>query len=401
MYIAVGAFAASVLLPLLLPRLMPRLWPVERNISRPRCFYYVTGHGFGHAARSVVVIEALLGAGYEVQVVTAVPASFFRRSLPGASLVVHSRKLDSGAFQATALEVDPLKSLDMYKSTIHDNYDDILTYEIDFLLKAKAQIVVTDATPLACTAGKRAGAKVVILSNFCWDFIYTEMCASLGHGGGSQGPYTRMIERVTADYSHADAMILYPGFNTPLGAYRQIQAPLIARLASRGRGAVRGALGIPADTKVLLLGFGGHSTAWSLEDSFLPLGWVCLVLSSKQSDMPSGDRFIALDPDVYAPDYVGAADVWIGKLGFGSVSEALAHAVPLVYIPRSSWPEEVYLEKYMLEMGGGIAMPEATFFSGNWSAHLERAVQKKSQLSPVDTNGSAQQIVNIIDSLLM
>lgn len=362
---------------------------------RRRCMYYVTGHGYGHAARSVVIIKALQEAGYEVEVVSTVSTDFFQQSIPG--IVVHSRRLDSGAHQADALNVDAMQSLLIYKQTIHDNHDAFLNFETEFLKNARVDVVISDATPIACSAGKQSGAKVIILSNFCWDFIYSEMLQSIDSFVAEE--YFPMIEQVSSDYSHADAIILHPGYNEPIGSYRRFVAPLISRLARCSRTEMRATLGISSDQNVLLLGFGGHSTSWKLEDSFLPQGWVCLVLSAQQNDMPS-DRFIALNSTIYAPDYVAVSDVWIGKLGFGSVSEALAHGVPLIYIPRSSWPEERYLEEYILTKKAGIPMSENLFFNGDWESFLKAGIERKAMLTAVDTRDSPDRIVRMISDVI-
>jgi len=59
--------------------------------------------------------------------------------------------------------------------------------------------------------------------------------------------------------------------------------------------------------------------------------------------MPS-DRFFLMDTDCYVPDLVHAADVVLGKIGYGFVSECISAGTPLVYVPRLHWPEEQYLE---------------------------------------------------------
>ena len=50
-----------------------------------------------------------------------------------------------------------------------------------------------------------------------------------------------------------------------------MEGPLIARLASpAARKRIREELGISEEKKILLLGFGGHDTKWTLQDSFIP-----------------------------------------------------------------------------------------------------------------------------------
>ena len=133
--------------------------------------------------------------------------------------------------------------------------------------------------------------------------------------------------------------------------------------------------------KILLLGFGGHSVEWELKDGYLPTGWVCLVLGAKPSDMPS-DRFVAMDSNSYVPNLIYISDAVLGKLGFGFVSECIINNTPLIYVPRSGWPEESYLEEYICARSAhnALKMSVYDFIHGNWKAYLDAAVTYKQAL---------------------
>ena len=70
-------------------------------------------------------------------------------------------------------------------------------------------------------------------------------------------------------------------------------------------------------------------------------------------------------------------DVYLGKLGYGTVSECMTHSTPIIYVPRSSWAEERYLEVYLQSMNGGVRMTVDDFISGNWLSYLELALTIK------------------------
>ena len=67
----------------------------------------------------------------------------------------------------------------------------------------------------------------------------------------------------------------------------------------------------------------------------------------------------------------------VGKLGYGTVSECITHATPLVYVPRSSWPEEEPLRTYLEGHGGGLCMPVDAFVGGEWAPFLSAAIDRK------------------------
>ncbi|PKA48293.1 L-arabinokinase [Apostasia shenzhenica] len=85
--------------------------------------YYVTGHGFGHATRAAEAI------------------------------------LDCGAVQADALTVDRLASLEKYQEVAMVPRATLLATEVKWLHSIKADLVVSDAVPVACRAAVDAGIR--------------------------------------------------------------------------------------------------------------------------------------------------------------------------------------------------------------------------------------------------
>ena len=140
--------------------------------------YYITGHGLGHATRSLLVLEYLLSRGFHVHVISSIKTSFFesylRPSFDG-SLSCWQRSLDSGAVQEHSLKVNALVTLRKYFSEIHENCEKVIDEEVAFLQLNNIDVCFVDATPIACAAAKKANSKCVLLTNFTWDVIYREM----------------------------------------------------------------------------------------------------------------------------------------------------------------------------------------------------------------------------------
>ena len=140
--------------------------------------YYITGHGLGHATRSLLVLEYLLSRGCHVHIISAIKKSFFESNLRSSfdgSLSCHQRSLDSGAVQEHSLKVNALVTLRKYFSEIHENREKMIDDEAAFLQLNNIDVCFVDATPIACAASKKANSKCVLLTNFTWDVIYREM----------------------------------------------------------------------------------------------------------------------------------------------------------------------------------------------------------------------------------
>lgn len=290
--------------------------------------YYVTGHGFGHATRVVEITQQLISAGHIVHVVTAAPHSIWLQSIDNPECL-HFREvlLDSGAVQSDALTVDRMQSLLSYES-FFERHEEIVEAEVAFLHEIKADLVVVDIVPMACTAASRAGVRCVVVTNFTWDYIYAEYIETQGVR------FRGLCEQIANDYAKADLLLRLPGF-TPMPAFRRVEdVPLVVRVARTPRDAIRAKYGIAPEMKVVIYNFGGQPAGWTLGKDFLPPGWVCLVCTALSvPELPA--NFIKPGIDAYTPDLIDAADVMLGKIGYGTASEAVAHSKPFVWVNTS------------------------------------------------------------------
>ena len=97
----------------------------------------------------------------------------------------------------------------------------------------------------------------------------------------TQGNRFRVLcEEIANDYARADLLLRLPGF-TPMPAFRRVEdVPLVVRMSRTPRDEIRRHYGIAADAKVVIYNFGGQPSGWTLRESFLPPGWVCLVCTA-------------------------------------------------------------------------------------------------------------------------
>nr|XP_027099581.1 L-arabinokinase-like isoform X1 [Coffea arabica]XP_027099582.1 L-arabinokinase-like isoform X1 [Coffea arabica] len=341
---------------------------VEDGRKHPLVFaYYVTGHGFGHATRVVEVVRHLINAGHDVHVVTGAPDFVFTTEIQSPRLFLRKVLLDCGAVQADALTVDRLASLEKYSETAVVPRDSILETEVEWLNSIKADLVVSDVVPVACRAAANAGIRSVCVTNFSWDFIYAEyvMAAGIHHRS--------IVWQIAEDYSHCEFLIRLPGY-CPMPAYRDvIDVPLVVRRLHKSRKQVREELGVGEDVKVVILNFGGQPAGWKLKEEYLPSGWLCLVCGASNSqDLPP--NFIKLAKDVYTPDLIAASDCMLGKIGYGTVSEALAYKLPFVFVRRDYFNEEPFLRNMLEQYQGGVEMIRRDLLTGHWRPYLERAL---------------------------
>ncbi|KAL2505942.1 L-arabinokinase [Abeliophyllum distichum] len=293
--------------------------------KKPLVFaYYVTGHGFGHATRVVEVVRNLIQAGHDVHVVTAAPDYVFTYEIQSPKLFIRKVLLDCGAVQADALTVDRLASLEKYVQTAVVPRASILSTEVEWLKSIEADLVVSDVVPVACRAAADAGIR------YC-----------------------------------------------PMPPFRDtVDVPLVVRRLHKSRAEVRKELGIGEDIKVLIYNFGGQPAGWKLKKEYLPDGWMCLVCgASEGQELP--ENFVKLPKDVYTPDLIAASDCMLGKIGYGTASEALAYKVPFIFIRRDYFNEEPFVRNMLECFQCGVEMIRRDLLTGHWAPYMERALTLK------------------------
>eukprot|EP00899_Mesostigma_viride_P004106 jgi/Mesvir1/13697/Mv02130-RA.2 len=340
--------------------------------DKPPCFaYYVTGHGLGHATRVVEVCRHLILYGCTVHVVTAAPDFVFYEQICSDRLHIRKKLLDSGAVQADAFTVNQTASLETYHDVVVKHRTELLQEERDWLVASGVDVVVSDVVPLACAAAAKAGIPAVCVTNFSWDFIYSEYIRTAG------SIHRATVLQIAEDYSQA-MLFRLPGY-VPMPAFRDVMdVPLVVRKNRRSREEMRALLGIKDDEKLLLLNFGGQVIPeWRVEESFLPPGWKCVLCTPKQEFAEMPPNFLwPQDPELrYIPDLMVACDCLLGKIGYGTSSEVLAYRVPFVFVRRDYFNEEPFLRKMIEIAKGAVEMHRRDFMNGAWGPYLMRALR--------------------------
>ena len=358
-----------------------------------KCVYYITGHGYGHATRSFELVRMLISLNYQVIIVSSLNETFIHENLSQyfdeGRVAYESRKLDSGAVQLGPLDLDCRETLMSYCNQVHAHHRQIKDSETRFLSESNAKFIISDVTPIACSAAFEAGLKAFIVSNLSWDCIYEQMVSDLNDVVCQEEllKYKIAIQQIQNDYNCCHHLLQLPG-PTPLfltDSSKVIPAPLLSRPSSFDLSKLCMTLNVPSLLEAcqsyhkLLLSFGGHATdKLKLSDSHLPDGWICFLLGFESDSHPHlSSRFIFCPRDTYVPDLVAVCDVVLGKIGYGTVSECLSTTpvTPLVYVPRQGWAEEPALVKLMEWNKACICIARDDFFAGNWAPYLQHALQ--------------------------
>lgn len=228
---------------------------------------------------------------------------------------------------------------------------------------------------------------MVIISNFTFDLIFQDLLTYLPETfpAAKRQEYQRKVQFIKEAYKPFDYLIRLPGpIDFPFlqdgrCGTKVLDAPLIYRPPRSPRLQVLEYLGIPQsfhNSKILLIQFGGHaSAAASSTPPTLPDDWICLT-----STASTDNRFFTFPSDFYLPDLINASDLVLGKIGYGTVSEGIGMAKPLLYVRREMFAEEPYLLKYMNQEGLCIEIGQVDFEAGQWRESIDRIMQQEKHL---------------------
>lgn len=301
-----------------------------------RIVFYISGHGLGHATRCIEVIDAVKrrAPGTSIVVRTAAPRWIFDRRLPG-SMDVQPCETDTGMAQIDSLRLDEIETA-RRAAAFYGDIEHRADREADCLRALGASLVVGDIPPLASMAASRAGLASIAIGNFTWDWIYAAYDA-----------FERLAPDVVPTVSRAYGLTtralrlpLHGGFASMSDVLRDI--PFVARQSRRDRRDVRRVLQVPEARPVVLASFGGYGVDLPYEAVAREGGLTVITTDRLTSDHPG---LIRIDLDQWHgqgfryEDLVAAADVVVGKPGYGIVSECVANGTALLYTSRGRFAE--------------------------------------------------------------
>jgi UDP:flavonoid glycosyltransferase YjiC (YdhE family) len=332
--------------------------------------FYISGHGFGHASRSIELIDAIAARRADVRfdIRTAAAPRLFERAR--ADVRVQPTETDTGVVQIDGLHLDEDKTV-MRAAAFYSTFDERVNTEAARLRTTGARLVVGDIPPLAFAAADRAGLPSVAVGNFTWDWIYERY-----DGFAAIAPNVNpAIRRAYAKATKALRLPFHGGFEPMSAATTDI--PLIARRSRRNRDEIRRLLEAPPDRPLVLASFGAYGAS-------LPYD---AIAGSSTFTLIAGDEHVghALDYE----DLVAAADVVVSKPGYGIVSECIANGAALLYASRGRFAEYDLFVAAMPRVLRCREISHEDLFAGRWSEHVAALVAQPAPPERWRTDGAA------------
>jgi hypothetical protein len=361
--------------------------------------FYVSGHGFGHAARQIEIINTLAAAAADlpIYVRTGAPRWLFDR-MCRVPITLLPGEVDTGVVQKDSLRLDEGQTIER-AADFYRTLDSRAGAEAMLLRRQDAALVISDAAPLACAAAHRAGIPSIVCANFTWDWIYASYAEKLS-------AFPRLLPAVQFAYRRAAGawrMPMHGGFETIAPV---LDIPFVARHARTDVAIddLRRELAVPADARLALATFGGYGVAdLALDQLDCAADW-CVIVTVPGHDvptMPPGVVGVSEDA-MYSRgfryvDLVRAVDVVVTKPGYGIISDCVANGTSMLYTSRGRFAEYDILVREMPRVLRCRYLDMSSLLAGRWKRALDALDGSPPPPERARTDGAAVVTSSILD----
>jgi hypothetical protein len=307
-------------------------------------FIAATAHGYGHVAQASAVAHGLRRryADLRITLAATVHAGFVRERMP-EDVSVLPLAMDVPLPMDGPLRVEWDAGLHAY-AAFDAEHERHLAEQRSLLAELQPDLVLANIPWLPLAAARSLGIPGVGLCSLNWLDILAE--------GPVGGRLPAALAAHMRDAYAGAALFLRPAPSMPMAWLpngRDIGP--IAAVRPRDPAALRRRLGVDADTRLVLMQFGGAGSLQPPVDLPLPPKTLLLTPVPRLAER-AGALLIGPAAGADAPavaDVLASCDAIITKPGYGTFAEAACHGVPVLSVPRGDWPEEPHLDVWLAE----------------------------------------------------
>lgn len=353
--------------------------------------YFISPHGYGHAARAGAVMAALQTVDNTIrfEIFTRVPRWFFSESLT-RPFGYHELMTDIGLVQKNSLVEDLPETV--------NRLNQFLPFESSLINRLAEQIrtlrcslIMCDIAPMGIAVAQQAGIPAVLVENFTWDWIY--------HGYTDHS--SELAEHIEY-FKTLSSTATYHIQTEPICNRRaaSLSTAPVARKTRRSTAQTRQMLGVPEGAKIVVMSMGGMDWDYSFLENSAELDDLYIVVAGNNDMLPRRKTIINLQRDsgIFHPDLINACDAMIGKVGYSTIAEVYRAGVPFGYIARPAFRESSVLESYINRKMAGLPFTESDLSRGTWVSKLPDLLALP-RIRREEPNG-ADQIAQFVHRLL-
>ena len=329
-----------------------------------KLFVSITPHGFGHAAQTIPVINALTERTQcDVTIQSDLPNHFLNERL--RQPFQHLQSIgDFGMIMHDPMQVNISASHHQYLE-VAEQWEMLVSKQMTQIEQSAPDVVISNVSFISCVAASRLGIPCIALSSLNWYDIYSQICQSMPDA-------QRVGELMQSAYLAADKFFrLTPSMAMPWMTNSELVPPIVEQSINKTT-----VPQLDSNYNWALIAFGGipfdqDPTKWQLPDD-----WATIVPPALAS--LEHRRYPTTDFDCGFPELLQAVDVVITKPGYGTFVNTAYHSTPILYLPREQWPESPALIDWVSCHAVAKCMPADAMTSGwlvgNMNSVLDEAI---------------------------
>jgi hypothetical protein len=354
-----------------------------------RIAFFISPHGFGHAARAASVMEALaeIESSILFDIFTTVPAWFFSHCDTFAYRY-HSLLTDIGLVQKNPFQEDLPATVQHLKNFLPFDRTQIASVA-EKIRHIKCELVICDIAPMGILIASEADVPSVLIENFTWDWIYQ------GYEEAGMNEFNQYLQSIFAEATcHIQTQPICNSASvdfTAAPASRKIKIP---------SGQIRQKLGLTESCKVIMITAGGVSKNYNFIAKLKNQTAAHFIIAGASNSITIQDNLILLpeNSEFYHPDLINASDAVIGKVGYSTIAEVYHAGIPFGYSARAHYRESAPLVNFIENKMHGFVIDQSAFINGDW-IHRKEELLALPRVQRNTANG-ATQIAGFISGLL-
>jgi len=349
------------------------------QVLRIACF--ITSHGFGHATRSIAVLNKLAQKeNVKLSIFSTLPDWFFKENFTGIPFAYHHVETDIGLVQKSPFVHDlnlTINRLTNFLTFKKEKIDPI----IQIFEKELFDFIFCDISPLGLHVGNKLKIPTCLLENFTWDWIYESYLSENRN-------FKEPIKRLKKIFERTDLHIQTNPICQPQNHLIQINP--IFRPCQQSKEQTTRQLGINLNKPIILITTGGIAQKFSfLEKIKKDEKHFYLIIGDYQQIEKRGN-FILLPQknEFHFPDLIQLSDGVVGKVGYGTVSEVWGARKPLIGIFRDGFRESPPMRKFVKRNIPGFEISHSSFQQGEWIQKIEQLINEPKNSAKTIENGT-------------
>ncbi|HSM26209.1 MAG TPA: glycosyltransferase family protein [Anaerolineaceae bacterium] len=350
--------------------------------------YFISSHGFGHAARACAIIEKLsLINNNKIFIFTETPKWFFENSLK-SDFEYFSIQTDVGLVQENPFVEDLEKTLIEldkffpFKEEINQKIESIL-------LNNKINLIISDISPLGVFLASRLKIDSILIENFTWDWVYTFYLENYP-------ALKKYIDAFEEIYKMAKFHFTCEPYCNPTA--RSILTAPIFREPRQPKELILNQLSCSPDDNLILISMGGipiEKLEYEKYRSKSNYKFIFPVRNVSQIQHIGSIIYLPHNHTFFHPDLVNVSKLVVGKVGYSTITEVSSMKKPFMYVGRKKFPESEILETYIKSHSISDSFEFEELFSETWYLKVTDMLDQQNNFEVPDSGA------NQINSFIM